>query len=201
VRGACNRPAVTSTPPSSPKPTVERADRHAGGVQPHHGDAPLRLRRIQHGGPGPHVMKPARRLLRAKNCTATCANAAPSRLRNRCRDSRQPCAWPNSANRAHRSRVSQPREEARRSIWPKGADSNGGSRRAEGAVKSSAGSSPLLEQQGSLLPRHEDDAPVFRPLNGSHNDCPVNHPSRRINFAAGQATPLAGEAGDVSPPP
>jgi hypothetical protein len=47
--GACNRPAVTSTPPSSLKPTVERADRHAGGVQPHHGDAPLRLRRIQHG--------------------------------------------------------------------------------------------------------------------------------------------------------
>jgi hypothetical protein len=43
ARGACNRPAVTSTPPSSPKPAVERADRHAGGVQPHHGDAPLRL--------------------------------------------------------------------------------------------------------------------------------------------------------------
>jgi hypothetical protein len=55
TRGACNRPAVTSTPPS-PKPTVERADRHAGGMQPHHGDAPLRLRRIQHGGLGPHVM-------------------------------------------------------------------------------------------------------------------------------------------------
>jgi hypothetical protein len=33
ARGACNRPAVTSTPPPSPKPTVERADRHAGGVQ------------------------------------------------------------------------------------------------------------------------------------------------------------------------
>jgi hypothetical protein len=55
ARGACNRPAVTSTPPPSPKPTVERADHHAGGVQPHHGDTPLRLRRIQHGGPGPHV--------------------------------------------------------------------------------------------------------------------------------------------------
>jgi hypothetical protein len=40
ARGACNRPAVTSTPPSSPKPAVERADRHAGGVQPHHGGAP-----------------------------------------------------------------------------------------------------------------------------------------------------------------
>jgi hypothetical protein len=56
VRGACNRPAVTSTPPSSPKPAGERADRHAGGMQLHHGDAPFRLRRTQHGGPGPHVM-------------------------------------------------------------------------------------------------------------------------------------------------
>jgi hypothetical protein len=83
----------------------------------------------------------------------------------------------------------------------KWADSNGGSRRAEAAVKSSAGSRPLLERQGSSLPRLEDDAPVFRPSNGSHNGCPANHPSRRINFAAGQATPLAGEAGDVSPPP
>jgi hypothetical protein len=46
ARGACNRPAVTSTPPSSPKPVVKRVDRHAGGVQPHHGGAPLRLRRI-----------------------------------------------------------------------------------------------------------------------------------------------------------
>jgi hypothetical protein len=38
ARGACNRPAVTSTPPSSPKPAGERADRHAGGMQLHHGD-------------------------------------------------------------------------------------------------------------------------------------------------------------------
>jgi hypothetical protein len=83
----------------------------------------------------------------------------------------------------------------------KWASSNGGGRRAEAAVKSSAGSRPLLEQQGSPLPWREDDAPVFRPSNGTHNGCPANHPSRRINFAAGQATPLAGEAGDVSPPP
>jgi hypothetical protein len=56
ARGACNRPAVTSTPPSSPKRAGERADRHAGGMQPHYEDAPLRLQRIQHGGQGPHVM-------------------------------------------------------------------------------------------------------------------------------------------------
>jgi hypothetical protein len=119
VRGACNCPAVTSIPPSPPKPAGERADRHAGGMQLHQGGAPFRLRRIQHGGPGPHVMEPAHRLLRAKNCSATCASAAPSRLRNRCRDSRQPCTRPSSANQAHRSRVSQPREKARRSTWPK----------------------------------------------------------------------------------
>jgi hypothetical protein len=56
AHGACNRPAVTSTPPSSPKPEGERADRHVGGMQLHHGDAPFRLRRIQRGGLGPHVM-------------------------------------------------------------------------------------------------------------------------------------------------
>jgi hypothetical protein len=83
----------------------------------------------------------------------------------------------------------------------KWAGSNGGSRRAEAAVKSSAGSRPLLEQQASPLPRREDDAPVFRSLKGSRNDRPANHPSRRINSTAGQATPLAGDAGDVSPPP
>jgi hypothetical protein len=85
----------------------------------------------------------------------------------------------------------------------KWADSNGGSRRAEAAVKSSAGSCSLLEQQESPLPRREDDAPVFCSLNGSrmHNGCPANHSSHRINSAAGQATPLACEAGDASPPP
>jgi hypothetical protein len=72
----------------------------------------------------------------------------------------------------------------------KWADSNGGSRRAEAAVKSSAGSRPLLEQQESPLPRREDDAPVFRSSNDSrmHNGCPANHSSRRINSAAGQET-------------
>jgi hypothetical protein len=85
----------------------------------------------------------------------------------------------------------------------KWAGSNGGDRRAEAAVKSSAGSRPLLGQRESSLPRREDDAPVFRSSNGSrmHNDCPANHSSHRINFAAGEATPLAGEAGDASPPP
>jgi hypothetical protein len=83
----------------------------------------------------------------------------------------------------------------------KWAGSNDGGRRTEAAVKSSASSRPLLEQQENSLPRREDDAPVFRSSNGSRNGCPANHSSYRINSAAGQATPLAGEAGDASPPP
>jgi hypothetical protein len=85
----------------------------------------------------------------------------------------------------------------------KWADSNGGGRRVEAAVKSFASSRPLLEQQENPLPRRKDNAPVFRSSNGSrtHNGCPANHSSRRINSVAGQAAPLAGEAGDASPPP
>jgi hypothetical protein len=41
ARGARNCPAVTSTPPLLPKPTGERADRHAGGMQSHQGGRTL----------------------------------------------------------------------------------------------------------------------------------------------------------------
>jgi hypothetical protein len=63
-------------------------------------------------------------------------------------------------------------------------------------------SRPLLGQRENPLPQREGGAPVFRSSNGSRtrNGCPANHSSRRINFAAGQAAPLAGEAGDASPP-
>jgi hypothetical protein len=84
----------------------------------------------------------------------------------------------------------------------KWADSNGSGRRAEAAVKSpSKLTSPPVTAREPSLPRREDDAPVFRSSNGSrtHNGCPANHSSHRINSTAGQAAPLAGEAGDASP--
>jgi hypothetical protein len=61
----------------------------------------------------------------------------------------------------------------------------------------------LVGQRENPLPRREDDAPVFRSSNGSRtrNGCPANHSPRRINSAAGQAAPLAGEASDASPSP
>ena len=57
----------------------------------------------QPGGPGPRVMQLARRLLRACNCTATCATTAPPRLRNQYRDSRRPSARPSGSSLARRS--------------------------------------------------------------------------------------------------
>jgi hypothetical protein len=60
---------------------------------------------------------------------------------------------------------------------------------------------PIRGQRENPLSRREDNAPVIRSSNGSRtrNGRPANHSPRRINCAAGQAAPLAGEAGDVSP--
>jgi hypothetical protein len=62
---------------------------------------------------------------------------------------------------------------------------------------------PIRGQRENPLSRREDNAPVLRSSNGSRtrNGRPANHSPRRINSAAGQAAPLAGEAGDASPSP
>jgi hypothetical protein len=64
-------------------------------------------------------------------------------------------------------------------------------------------SRPIRGQRENPLSRREDNAPVFRSSNGSRtrNGRPANHTPRRINSTAGQAAPLAGEAGDASPSP
>jgi hypothetical protein len=196
-----NHPAVTSTPPLSPKPAGERADRHAGGMQLYHGMRPFDFDASSMAAQahtscnrraGYYVRKtapPLTPMLRLLDCGTGAA------LRG------NPAHGPTvPAEHVGHGSVSRGRRHDGR-YGQKWADSNGGSRRAEAAVKSSAGLRPLLKQQESPLPWREDDAAVFRSSNGSHNGCPTNHSSRRINFAAGQATPLAGEAGDASPPP
>jgi hypothetical protein len=62
---------------------------------------------------------------------------------------------------------------------------------------------PIPGQRENPLSRREDDAPVFHSSNGprTHNGRPANHSPRRINSAARQAAPLAGEASDASPSP
>jgi hypothetical protein len=95
AREAGNRPAVISVPPSSPKPAGERADRHAGGVQPRHGCAPFRLHRVRWISMNAQARMSCNRrngYCVPGNRTAARANVASSRLRNQCCDSRQPCA-------------------------------------------------------------------------------------------------------------
>jgi hypothetical protein len=188
ARGACNHPAITSTPPLSPRPAGERVDSHAGGMQLCQVGAPLRLQRAQHGGPGPRVMQPARRVLRVSNCTATHATTAPPRLRSQYRDLRQPC----SASQARRSNAVK--------IGPVVMAVTGGQKQRSRRQPSSR---PIQGQRGSPLPRREDGAPVIRSSNGAHtcNDRLANHSPCRINSAAGQAAPQAGEASDASPSP
>jgi hypothetical protein len=53
ARGACNRPAVTSIPPLSPRLAGERAGSHPGGMQPRQVGAPLRLPTHPAWGPTP----------------------------------------------------------------------------------------------------------------------------------------------------
>jgi hypothetical protein len=62
---------------------------------------------------------------------------------------------------------------------------------------------PIRGQRENPPSRREDDAPAFRSSNGSRtrNGRPTNRMPRRINSAAGQAAPLAGEASNASPSP
>jgi hypothetical protein len=62
---------------------------------------------------------------------------------------------------------------------------------------------PVQGRRENPLSRREDNTLVFRSSNGSRtrNGRLANHSPRRINSAAGQAAPLAGEAGDASPSP
>jgi hypothetical protein len=203
ARGAHNSPAVTSIPPLSPGPAGERADRHAGGMQPHQGAHPFdfdasSMEAQAHTScnrrAGYYVRETAPPLAPVPRLL-DCGTGAATRG-----DPMQDPTVP-TEHIGHGS-VSRGRRRDGR-YGQKWAGSNGGVRRAEAAVKSSTSSRPLLGQRGNPLPRCEDDAPVFRSSNGSrtHNGCPANHSSRRINSAAGQAAPLAGKVGDASPPP
>jgi hypothetical protein len=188
ARGAHNCPAVTSDPPLLPKPTGERGGqpcrRHATAPSGRASPTPT----CQRGGLGPCVTQPARRMLHASNCTATCATIAPPRLRNQYRDSRRPSGT--SLTRRSNTAKSGPTVMA-----------VAGGR--EQRSRRQPGSHPIRGQQENPLSRREDDAPVIRSSSGSRtrNGRPANHSPRRINSAVGQAALLAGEAGDASPSP
>jgi hypothetical protein len=160
ARGACNRPAVTSTPPSSSKPTVEgrtamqvayncTAVAHpfgfvaSGMVAQAHASCNRRVGYyVQEIAPPPAPMS---RLLDYRTGAATQGSPA--------HDPTAPIE--------HNDQGSVSRGRRRDGQYgQKWTGNNGGSRRAEAAVKSPVGSRPLLKRKGSPLPRREDESPV-----------------------------------------
>jgi hypothetical protein len=192
TRGAYNRPAVTSDPPLLPKQAGERVSSHAGGMQPRQVGALLRLptrpawrpRPTRHatGAPNASCMQ-LHRHLRHHRASST-AEQMPRLEAAQCMTQRrQPGATVNAAKNGPAVMAVAGRQEQRSRHQPS--------------------SCPVRGQRENPLSRREDNAPVIRSSNGSctHNDRPANHSPRRINSTAGQAAPLAGEAGDASPSP
>jgi hypothetical protein len=95
--------------PSSPQPAVKEANRRIRSMHPPRGCAPPQLRcsrwsNLWHGGPGPHVIHPARRFLGAgkshRRSRQYRASSSPSQktkkinFQNRCSGSRHPTHGP-----------------------------------------------------------------------------------------------------------
>jgi hypothetical protein len=192
VRGACNRPAVTSGSPLLPRPAGERAGSHAGGMQPRQVGALLRL-----------PTRPAWRPRPTRHATGA-PDAACEQLHRRPRHYRAS----STAEPIPRLEATQRTTQQRQPGATVNAAKNGPAVMAvaggqEQRSRRQPSLRPIRGQRENPLSRREDDAPVFRSSNGprTRNGRPANHSPRRINSAAGQAAPLAGEASDASPSP
>jgi hypothetical protein len=192
VRGAYNRPAVTSGPPLLPRPAGERAGSHAGGMQPRQVGALLRLptrparrpRPTRHatGAPNASCMQ-LHRHLRHHRASSTAEPIPRLEVTQRTTQQCQPGATVNTAKNGPTVMAVAGGQEQRSRRQP--------------SLR------PIQRRRENPLSRREDNTPVFRSSNGSRT-CDgrlANHSPRRINSAAGQAAPLAGEAGDASPSP
>jgi hypothetical protein len=192
ARGACNCPAVTSIPPLSPRPAGERADNHAGGMQPRQVGAPLRLPTHPAWRP-----RPTRHATGAP--VATCEQLHRHSRHYRASSTAEPV--PRLKATLRMTQQCQPGATVNMAKNGPTVMAVAGERKQRSRRQPSL--CPIQGQQGNPLPRREDGAPVFRSSNGSRtrNGCPANHSPRRINSTAGQVAPLAGEASDASPSP
>jgi hypothetical protein len=181
-----------SIPPLLPRPAGERAGSHAGGMQPRQVGAPLRLPTHLAWGPTPtrHATgapdATCEQLHRhSHHCHASSTVEPVPRLEvtQRATQQRQPSATVNTAKNGPAVMAVAGGQEQRSRRQP--------------SLR------PIRGQRENPLSQREDDTPVFCSSNGSRtrNGRPANRSPRRINFAAGQAAPLAGEASDASPSP
>jgi hypothetical protein len=171
-----------------PDQRAKGAGSHAGGMQPRQVGALLRL-----------PTRPTRRP--RPTCHATGAsNASCMQLHRHLRHHRASSV----AEPIPRLKATQQRQPgAAVSATKNGPAVMTVAGRQEQRSRRQPSSHPIRGQRENPLSRREDNAPVFRSSNGSRtrNGRPANHSPHRINSAAGQAAPLAGEAGDASPSP
>jgi hypothetical protein len=192
ARGAYNRPAVTSDPPLLPRPAGERVGSRAGGMQSRQVGALLLLPTCPAWGP-----RPTRHATGALN--ASCMQLHRHLRHHRASSTAEPIprleATQRTTQRLQPGATVNAAEDG-----PAVMEVAGGQ---EQRPRRQPSSRPVWGQRENPLARREDSAPVIRSSNGSrtHNGRPANHSPRRINSAAGQAVPLAGEAGDASPSP
>jgi hypothetical protein len=183
-----DRPAVTSDPPFSPRPTGRR------GGQPcrRHATAP-------NGRASPTSDTPAWEPRPARRATGAPVAACKQPHRHLCHHRASSVAEPMPRLEATHQRQPGASVKATESGPAVIAVAGGRAQRS----RRQPGSRPILGQQESLLSRRGDGAPVTRSSNGSHarNGRPANHSPHRINSAAGQAAPLTGGARDASPSP
>jgi hypothetical protein len=175
-----------------PDQRAKGAGSHAGGMQPRQVDALLRLptrpawrpRPTRHatGAPNASCLQ-LHRHSRHYHASSTMEPIPRLEVTQRATQQRQPGAAVSTAKNGPAVMTVAGRQEQRSHRQPS--------------------SRPIRGQRENPLSRREDNAPVFRSSNGSRtrNGRPANHSPRRINSAAGQATLLAGGAGNASPSP
>jgi hypothetical protein len=192
VRGAHNRPAVTSDPPFLPRPAGERAGSRAGGMQPRQVGVLLRLPTRPTWGP-----RPTRHATGAPN--ASCIQLHRRLRHHRASSTAEPMPRLEATQRT--TQQCQPGVTVNAAKNGPAVMTVAGGQ--EQRSRRQPSSRPIRGQQENPLSQREYNAPVLRSSNGlrTRNGRPANHSPRRINSAAGQATPLAGEAGDASPSP
>jgi hypothetical protein len=190
VRATAQR--ITSGSPLLPRPAGERASNPAGGMQPRQVGALLRLparpawrpRPTRHATGAPDAScKQLHRHLRHYRASSTAEPIPRLEATQRTTQQRQPGATVNATKNGPAVMAVAGGQEQRSRRQP--------------SLR------PIRGQRENPLSWREDDAPVFRSSNGprTRNGRPANHSPCRINSAAGQAAPLAGEASDATPSP
>jgi hypothetical protein len=190
--GACNCPVVTSIPPLSPRPAGERMGSHAGGMQPCQVGAPLRLPTHPAWRP-----RPTRHATGAS--VATCEQLHHHSHHYHASSTAEPV--PRLEATLRMTQQCQPGATVNTTENGPAVMAVAGGQEQRSRRQPSL--RPIQGQRENPLSRREDGAPVFRSSNGSRtrNGRLANHSPRRINSAAGQAAPQAGEASDASPSP